>query len=215
MVRVLSGRDVGYLRRPLDLLFGAPSHVAVLRAVAERAHGATGAEIARAAGMTNQTALDALGRLEDVGAVSRLPMGRGYLFRLNREHGLVKRGILPLLREEADFGERLRAMLKEAFGKIVLSGVIYGSTGRGEERPESDLDVCLIVGRERDKERVLQKAGETSEALRNEFGVRLSPVVFAAREFAVGLKEGNALMRNITKDGDRFVGGPLERIERG
>src|SRR5438552_5366118 len=150
MVRVLSGRDIGYLRRPLDLVFGAPSHIAILRAIAQRAQGATGAEIARAAGTTNQGALDSLARLEGVGLISRLPMGRGYVFRLNVEHGLVKRGLLPLFGEEAAFKERLRARLKEAFEKQVLSAVIYGSTGRGSERPESDLDVCLIVKSERD-----------------------------------------------------------------
>ena len=131
MVRVLAHRKEGYLRHPLDVIFGAPSHIAVLRAVIQRSQGATGAEIARAAGVTNQTALDSLGRLEEVGAVSRLPMGRGYIFRLNQDHGLVKRGLLPLLREEGAFGGRLRAALKEAFAKIVLSGLIYGSTGRG------------------------------------------------------------------------------------
>jgi predicted nucleotidyltransferase len=214
MVRVLAGRDIGYLRRPLDLVFGAPSHIAILRAVAQRAQGATGAEIARAAGTTNQAALDSLARLEGVGLVSRLPMGRGYIFHLNLEHGLVKRGLLPLLSEEVAFRGRLRARLKGAFEKEVVSAVIYGSTGRGSERPESDLDVCLIVKSEKGKEQVLKRSGEISEALRQEFGVRISPIVFRAEEFSRGLKHGNELMKNIKVDGERFAGRPLEMIAR-
>jgi predicted nucleotidyltransferase len=214
MVRVLAGRDVGYLRRPLDLVFGAPSHIAILRAVAQRAQGATGAEIARAAGTTNQAALDSLARLEGMGLVRRLPMGRGYIFHLNAEHGLVRHGLRQLLSEEAAFRERLLARLKGAFEKEVLSAVIYGSTGRGSERPPSDLDVCLIVRSEKGKERVLKRSSEISGPLRQEFGVRISPIVFRAEEFSRGLKRGTELMTNIQADGERFAGRPLEMISR-
>jgi predicted nucleotidyltransferase len=215
MVRVLAHRDVGYLRRPLDLVFGAPSHIAILRALAQRAQGATGAEVARAAGTTNQAALDSLGRLEEVGVVSRLPMGRGYVFRLNRDHELVKRALLPLLREEAEFMANLRAALRNAFEREVLSGLIFGSMGRGEERPESDLDLCLVVKRKEDKERVLLRAATLSESLRSDFGVRVSPIALTAEEFSKGLRRGNELMRNIRADGDRFAGRPLEVILHG
>lgn len=215
MVRPLSHRNVGYLRHPLDLIFGAPSHIAVLRAVTQRDQGATGAELARVARTTNQAALDSLGRLEEVGIVSRLPMGRGYLFRLNRSHHLVKYGLLPLLHEEIAFHSRLRQELKKTFAKNVLAGLIFGSTGRGEERPQSDLDTCLIVKGSEDKERVLKKAGEVSESLRAAFGIKLSPLVFTAEEFRRGLKRGEELMKNIKEDGERFVGRPIEVIALG
>ena len=215
MVRLLSRQDVGALRRPLNVVFGAPSHVAILRALAPRAAGATGGEIARLAGVTPQAVLDALTRLEALGIVSRLPMGRGYLFRLNRDHELVKGGILPLLEEEARFGVRLREVLKKVFGRDVVTGLIYGSTGRGEERPESDLDVCLIVRGSKDKEKVLERSAGLAGEIRRGFGLRLSPIAFTVAEFARGLKGGKALMKNIAKDGERFVGLAVERMEHG
>lgn len=215
MARSLKAQRGGYLRRPLDVVFGVPSHVAVLRALAARESGASGRELARAAGVTNQAALDALGRLETVGIVSRLPMGRGYIFHLNRGHGLVKRGVLTLLQEETEFGVRLRATLKGAFEKDVVSGVIFGSAGRGEERPESDLDLCLVVKREKDKERVEQRAAEMAEAVWKGYGLRLSPLVMTEAEFKGDARRGKELMKNIKADGERFVGRPLEGIGRG
>jgi len=215
MVRVLARQDVGYLRRPLNVVFGAPSHVAVLRGLAQRPAGATGAELARAAGVAHQATLDALARLEWVGLVTRLPMGRGYLFRLNQEHGLVKRGLLPLLQEEVEFRARLRTMLKSAFEKDVEAGAIFGSSSRDEDRPESDLDVCLVVRGQRDKERVLQRASELADAVRRGFGLRLSPIVFTTAEFSAGLRRKDSLLKSIQEEGERFVGRPLEVMALG
>ncbi len=215
MVRLFFRQDVGALRRPLNVVFGAPSHVAILRALAPRAAGATGGEIARLAGVAPQAVLDALTRLEALGVVTRLPLGRGYLFRLNRDHELVKAGILPLLEEETRFGVRLREVLKEAFEKDVVTGLIYGSASRGEERPESDLDICLIVRGAKEKEKTLERAAILADEIRKGFGLRLSPLAFTAAEFSRGLKSGKVLMKSIQKDGERFVGHPLEGLGHG
>lgn len=215
MVRRVDRQARGYLRRPLNVLFAAPSHAAVLRALAHRARGASGMEIARAAGVAHQATLDSLARLETVGIVSRLPLGRGYLFSLNREHGLVQRGLLPLLDEESGFGSRLRELLRSAFEKDVVAGVIYGSAGRDEDRPESDLDVCLVVRRASAKERVLQRAAGLADAVWRGFGVRLSVVAYTESDFKAGLAGGKPLFVNIQRDGERFAGRPLERRRRG
>src|SRR5262245_2633403 len=91
--------DLGYLNRPLNYVFAAPSQIAVLR-VLRNVTGATGREVARRAGITPKAAHDALARLERARIVQREGAGRAYLFRLNRRHRLVERALLPLLDEE-------------------------------------------------------------------------------------------------------------------
>jgi DNA-binding transcriptional ArsR family regulator len=212
MVRPLGKGRVGYVSRPLNAVLGAPSHIAVLRVLQDAASGATGREIARGAGVAPQAARDALARLERAGIVIRQAAGRAYLFRLNREHRLVRDGILPLLESEAGFADGLREALAKAFRGLVEAGALFGSVGRREDVPESDLDVCLVLrgpGRRADVQR---RVDEVAAPLAAGFGVRLSPLIVTRQEVVRGYGRKDALFRNLVDEGASFLGPPLREI---
>src|ERR1041384_1458905 len=97
MVRPLAVRDREYVRRPLNVLLGAPSHIAILRTLYFSGSGMTGRAIARMSGVAVQATHDALAKFAEVELVRWLPAGRAHLYQLNHEHYLFSQGLKPLL----------------------------------------------------------------------------------------------------------------------
>jgi predicted nucleotidyltransferase len=214
MARPLKEADARFLLRPLTVIFGAPSHVALLRALGRSGTGMTGREVARTAGVAQQSAAEGLARLERAGVVKSIPVGRAYLYTLNRELKIVREGILPLLEKEGEIRSGVFEALRKTFQGEVLSGVVYGSVARGEERPESDLDVCIVVDRESQKEPTDARAGALFGTLKSELGVTLSAFVFARQEFIRGYRSRNPFFANVVQDGERFTGIGLKELVR-
>lgn len=215
MTRPSALRDRHYVRRPLDTLLGAPSHIAVLRTLSKATRGLTGREIARLSGVAAQATLDALGRLESAGFVRWLPAGRAHLYELNHGHFLLKSGILPLLEAESEFRPRIRTILKRSLEGHVVSAAIFGSTARGEERSGSDLDLLIIIERREDREKALGETDAVSERLRKEFGIRLSPLAISRSELREGYRKGASFFRAVVKEGETVAGIDLLEVVHG
>ncbi|MBI3016019.1 MAG: nucleotidyltransferase domain-containing protein [Candidatus Tectomicrobia bacterium] len=197
------------LHRPLDHIFSARSQVAVLRVLLDSAHGLTGREIARQAGMNHQACIEALTRLETLGLLRRQRGGRAHLFTINRDHELMAKGIVPLLRIEREFREQLKEMLRRKFQGVVLSGAIFGSVARREEAPGSDLDVCLVVASLHAKEKAHTLAQELAPTIWQRYGARLAPVILTRNDLRRRNARRDPLVRNLLREADSFVGGRL------
>ena len=206
----LGGRK--FLLRPLNAVFGAPSHVALLRALAGAGRGLTGREVARAAGVAQRAALDALARLEEAGIVRRTPAGRANVYELKREHRLVRSALLPLFEQEGEIRAEIFRRLRETLEGYVVSGCVFGSVARGEETPESDLDVLAIVKESGDKKAIEDRVGALFAELRRDLGLRPSLLVMTRREFVEGYRGGRTLHQNMVKEGENFTGRPLKAL---
>lgn len=214
MVRPLRARDQHFVAYPLNVVFGSPSHIAILRALHDSALGATGREIARQSRVTRLAVMNALAVLESAGIVRRQLAGRAHVFHLNRSHWLVRKGLLPLFEAEESFRERARSHLARAVSGHALAGTIFGSAARGEETPASDLDVCIVVEKEGDKEIVRRHLEKVSETLKEELGVTLAPLLFTRAEFRRGFRKSEPFFMNVVREGKRFYGPELKEIVR-
>lgn len=197
------------IHRPLDHILSARSQIAVLRVLLDSAHGLTGREIARQAGMNHQACIEALSRLEALGLLRRQRGGRAHLFTLNREHELIARGIVPLLQFEREFEERLKSLLRRRFQGVALSGAIFGSVARREEVPDSDLDVCLVVPSPQAKEKVHARVQEVAPLVWKRFGARLSPIVLTLDELRRRHARKDPLVRTMLREARPFLGARL------
>src|SRR5579862_8128660 len=215
MVRPLAQRNREYVRRPLNTVFGAPSHIAILRSLHTTGVGLTGREIARSAGVAVQSTHDALARLAAANLVRWTQAGRAHVYHLNRDHVLFKDGIRPLLEAESAFRSQIRAVLKRALSGHVLSAALFGSVARGEDRPESDLDLLMIVERGKDREKAHERTIAVSERLRNEFGVRLSSMAYGRSEFRQQYRKGKAFFHAVVREGETLAGMDLAEVVRG
>lgn len=192
------------MRRPLDLILGAPSHIAVLRALLDIREGLSGREVARRAGINHQTCAAALIKLENRGVVRRLGSGRSQLFRLNRQNDLVKTILEPMFEEERKKFLSMQEQLAEVVKGSCVSGVLFGSVSRGEETAASDYDIALIV--EKKNSRIHSVVQYLVARGMEEWGIRVSPVVLTRAEFARRAASEDPLASAILRDGIAFYG---------
>ncbi|MFS0701372.1 nucleotidyltransferase family protein [Cellulomonas sp. 179-A 4D5 NHS] len=95
----------------------------------------------------------ALDRLADQGVVARTTAGNTAIYELNRDH-LAYPALDAALRTYDPYGElreRLRALAGDcSWNGPLFSLAVYGSVARGEARPDSDIDLLLVLPDGRD-----------------------------------------------------------------
>jgi predicted nucleotidyltransferase len=192
------------IHRAFDEVFRSWSHVAVLRALLDTKSGFTGSEVARVSGMHPRSALKALTSLEQLGIVHRQRGGRDHIFTLNREHVLVRDGVLSLYHTERYFLDVIIATLAAALKRSVISAILFGSVVKREETPLSDLDLCCIVKTERQKDVVRELLSSDAPMLHRKFGIKIAPLLFTVEEFRKRSK--TPLIKNIAEHGRLVVG---------
>lgn len=207
MVRTLGDRTRAHAHRPLNAILAAPSHIAILRVLRDAgAEGLTGRQIGRAAGVSHQATLDTLERLEEERIVDRRPAGRALLFRLNREHLLVLRGLLPLFEAEASLRQNLEEELRSALQRRVVSAAILGNKS-------NDLEILLLVDDPIAKEPTQICFHALSGRIEMAYGVRCAPVTLTVAEFQRMFREGKGA--DVVKKAQTFIGMDIGRLARG
>jgi predicted nucleotidyltransferase len=192
---------VGGFRRPLDQVFAAPSHLAVLRALLDAVEGMSGRQVAKLAAINHQTCAVTLGRLEEVGLVRRQGSGQSQLFQLNREHLLIRDLVVPLLRQERSVFSRIDRRVSGLVNGRCPRAVIFGSVARQEEERESDLDILLVTDGPRGQRATRRAADEVRAILRNEWGLRVNPIVLTDRTVEERRARKDPLILNILREG--------------
>lgn len=104
----------------------------------------TGRRIAQLAGRgTEQGIRNALERLVSQGIVLRSPAGSAYLYELNRQH-LAAPYVVGLAGVRDELFARWRQLIED-WPVRPRAVVLFGSAARGDMRPDSDIDLLVIV----------------------------------------------------------------------
>lgn len=143
----------------------------------------TGREIAALAKAPPLRVIERLRVLEFEGLVDRRTVGPAHLWKLDRHHFLVER-LERLLNVDVEAQVELReTIMRWADGLPGVDAVwLFGSVARREERPDSDVDVLLVVANERCKQEAEGAREGLASQLRERFGNRANVVVLTRRE---------------------------------
>ena len=197
-------RPQSALRYPLTDMLGAEANVRVLRELVR--HGgeiATPSLILRT-GLAQSSVREALVGLQSMQIVEALGSGRSQLFRLRSKHPLAP-AVANLFDAEETRFEAVLASVRSAAAKSVIAAWLYGSVARGEDRPDSDLDVAVVAdyGRLHSvEERMREALSSAGESL----AFRSSVVVIDTRDVQRLTKERDPWWQTAIRDSIPIVG---------
>jgi len=195
--------------QPLDDLLGQKSKVRILRYLANSGLELNGRQIAYEIGMSPWVCHQALGELQDQGILVMRNVGNTHLYRINREHYLVRELLLPLFQKEQRLLDTVIAAITDGLPASVVSLILYGSVARSEEEPFSDIDILAVTATEEDVPLVEQFFLQKNEAIVPCFGNTLSALVMSSAELSSRLDAGEPLITEILQTGRVIYGARL------
>jgi predicted nucleotidyltransferase len=133
------------IRYPLTAILGVDSNLRVLRVLSLHGGMLASSEIIRRSRLVQESVRKALLKLVSLGVVSSVGSERSKVYFLNADHPFSS-VLTELFRvENQRFTAILESIRKSADGKPFFSLFYYGSAARGEDGPDSDLDIGIIA----------------------------------------------------------------------
>jgi len=116
--------------------------------------------------------------------VSRERVGRASQWGLNRESVLVNE-VSSLINLESKIYRELKSKIYETLfrEKSILKVVLYGPVARKREKPESDIDVLILVKGKKDKELAADMVGKLNKYILPRYGNVISETIYSEREW--------------------------------
>jgi len=166
------------VNRPLDQLLANEARIQILRTLFKFPGEFTGRHIARLSRLPHATARLNLIALEDGDILKVKYIGRSKVYSLNTDN-ILRKPLADLFEAEQSVMQALESKLINALlsdNKIknaLAHASIYGSVIRGDERPDSDIDLLLIFDRKVDKSKLEKVLDQLDDEISTSFGKQL------------------------------------------
>ena len=142
----------------------------------------TSRELSAHAGVSVRGVIDILSLLERHGFVKSRRVGKSIVWRIDRNHCLVGSIIAPTIEAEKNLMHVLKRKISVVLKKYpVQKAIVYGSVARGDERPDSDLDLVLLIKKK--GKWIEQLEAELRNKILRLFGNTLSILVYTIADF--------------------------------
>ncbi len=142
-------------------------------------------EIASILNVSHMTINRIMRELADINLVNYISAGKAHLWQVNRKSYMFKT-ISRLLDNISNITEPIKALektiLKNIPKKIIKNIILFGSISTGKERPDSDIDIFILVKNTADKKKVESHIDNLSSLCLDMFGNRLSPYILTEKE---------------------------------
>jgi predicted nucleotidyltransferase len=92
----------------------------------------------------------------------------------------------------------IRSEFSKIFGEDLDQIILYGSHARGDARPDSDLDVLIVINGEVDYTRLIRQTSELISRLSLENDIVISRAFISKERY---LNEGSPFILNIRREG--------------
>jgi predicted nucleotidyltransferase len=169
----------------LEEMFSSKVKIAVMKLMClnpERKY--SGREMARLLNQSASRVLEVLELFRKNAVVHRETIGRSSQWGLNKE-SIVVEEVSSLINVERKIYMELKSRIYETLirEKSVQKVVLYGSVAREREKPESDIDVFILVTTKKDKELAAALVGKLNKYLLPRYGNVISESIYSEREW--------------------------------
>ena len=126
-------------------VFGSREKVSVLKVLTKTPNTErTSNELAKLAGVSVRGAINILSFFSEYGLVERRRIGNAILWRINPKSVIYEDLVKTTFEFEERLLERLVGDLKQGLAGVkVNSAFVFGSVAKGNEKPNSDIDIIL------------------------------------------------------------------------
>jgi predicted nucleotidyltransferase len=171
----------------------------------------TGRELARQIGVSQFKIRATLERLVSYSLVRMTRTGRAYLYTLNKAHYLLTI-VDPLFECEERMLVTLGQWVQKRLRTKPVSVVLYGSVARGDERPDSDIDLLLIYHSIDDESALLDNIHHWLADTSHYFGNHVAPTLTTTTAMKAALKKRDPFYKRILKEGRVIHGASVIEI---
>ena len=186
---------------PLNEILGNRVQVKLLRVLVRTKGSFTGRELARLIGYSqNQTRL-ALEELERNGLVVWQSAGRSHLYSADSDNIIITDFLEAGFRLEDTLLNRLADVYFTEVGKDLVSVILFGSVAKAEERPESDIDLVVVVRDKADLKVVEDRTAEASAKVTRRFGNQATALVVKKSDYERKVKQNRGFWREVVETG--------------
>jgi len=185
----------------LDDILGNRTQTKLLRLLSRTRSAHTGRELARLIDQSHNTTRYALEELERNGLVIKRQAGRSNLYSLDEDNIIYTEILSPAFKLEEDLLGEVAKIFSDKLGKDLVATILFGSVAKGEENPNSDIDLVLVFG---DKVNLGDKEDEVAEAslqVAKMFGNQVSTILVKSAEFERKKNTRSELWREIAETG--------------
>ena len=201
-------------RHVLDDLLGRRSNVVLLRFLVRTRGEHSGRDLARLVGLDHKTCHAALRSLTAQGVVDSRRLGTAHAYRLRDRHPVVLDILKPAFAIEEDLAERFVREAAKLSRADALSVILFGSVARGDERPESDVDILFVTKDPASKSRTKQALDAATGELASRYGSVPQFIVEDLGSFRRKIRRGDAFLNEVLRNGRVILGKPLSEILR-
>jgi predicted nucleotidyltransferase len=190
----------------LEKVVGTTNKVRILRVMVTLTRSISGREAARLAGVSSKAIL-ALDELAAVGLVTKREGTGQFLYSFNRKNALAK-PLASLFKAEERRTEELYQAIRAALSNKpgVLAIAMFGSTARGEARPQSDVDLFVIVEDPQQEDAVYDALLDSAKRLWERYGARISPVVLSESRWLKQVEDGDPFTNSVLREAVLITG---------
>ena len=143
-------------------------------------------EIASILEISHMSVNRAMQELAQINLVHYISVGKAHLWKVNRQsfaYKALERLIDGLKALPDPLSELKRVILKHLPKSLVKRAVLFGSVAKAKEKPDSDIDLFILVKNIQDQKTLEESIEKLSTECLNVFGNRLASYILTEKEY--------------------------------
>lgn len=190
----------------LARLLGDPIHIRVFRILHRHPEGMSGRALALLAETSPFKINQVLRYLVSQGVLTQKAVGRANIYQLNPHHIFVTDVAQKLLEFEDGIFSRMGKRIMQTLKPKPIAILLYGSIARGEETPQSDIDLMIVYKDGIEAGKIPATGDIVLELLNRIYGNPASIRRAFVSDIQQPIREHQELIRNIIKEGKSIAG---------